>query len=99
MVIVRQRDMKATWLIVLLPVIGAFHAIGFFWMYGHLSKGGVLLIMFWLAALLLYISALYPSTLFKKNGLRGVKVTFLSLLLSLISSYVGVLLAFDTYGT
>ena len=91
--------MKATSLIVLLPVIGAFHAFGFFWMYGHISKGGVLLIMFWLAALLLYISALYPSTLFKKNGLRGVKVTFLSLLLSLISSYVGVLLAFDTYGT
>jgi glucan phosphoethanolaminetransferase (alkaline phosphatase superfamily) len=91
--------MKATWLTLLLPVIGVFHALGFFWTYGQFREAEGLLVMLWLVAVLLYILALYFSTLFKNNSLRGVKLTFLSLLLSLISGYVGVFLAFNTYGT
>jgi len=91
--------MKAAWLTLFLPGIGALHALAFFWMYGHLHEGEGTLVISWLAAMALYISALYSSTLFKRNGLRGLKVTFLSLVLSLISSYVGALLAFNTYGT
>jgi hypothetical protein len=91
--------MKATWLTLLLPVVGAFHALGFFWMYGQFREAEGLLVVSWLVALLLYILALYFSTLFRRNGLRGVKIACLSLLLSLISGYVGVFLAFNTYGT
>ena len=91
--------MKATWLTLLLPVIAVLHALGFLWMYGHFREAEGLLVVSWLMALLLYILALYFSTLFKRNALRGVKVTCFSLLLSLISGYIGVFLAFNTYGT
>ena len=91
--------MKSTWLTLLLPVIAALHTLGFLGLYGHFREAEGLLVGSWLVALLLYILALYFSTLFKRNGLRGVKVTCVSLLLSLISGYVGAMLAFNTYGT
>jgi len=90
---------KAIWLTLLLPFIGALHALCFFWLYGrHVGFEGLLLGS-WCGALLLYVSALYCSTLFKINSLKGVKVGLMSLLLSLVSSYAGLFLAFNTYGT
>jgi hypothetical protein len=91
--------MKAIWLTLLLPFIGALHILSFFWLYGRGVDAEVLLLGSWCGALLLYVSALYCSTLFKINSLRGVKVALLSLLLSLVSGYLGPFLAFNTYGT
>jgi hypothetical protein len=82
-----------------LPVIAVFHALGFFWMYGRFCDGEVLLLISWLGALLLYVSALLLFDAVQKNRLRGAKVTLLSLLLSMISGYAGAVLAFNTYGT
>jgi hypothetical protein len=91
--------MKATWLILLLPVIGALHAFGFFWTYGRFREFEGLFVLFGLVALSLYISALYCSELFKSNRLRGLNATLVGLLLSMVSAFVGALLAFNTYGT
>lgn len=91
--------MKAAWLTLLLPIIAVLHALCFFWMYGHFRGGELVLLLSWIGALLLYIFALYSSTLFKRNRLRGAKVTLLSLLLSMISGYTGAVLAFNAYGT
>jgi hypothetical protein len=95
----KQAKMKAIWLALLLPLIGASHALGFFWLYGRGVDADGLLLVSWPGALLLYICALYCSTLFKINNLRGVKVALMSLLLSLVSGYIGTFLGFNTYGT
>jgi hypothetical protein len=96
---VQPIQIKAIWLTLLLPLIAAIHALGFFWLYGRGVDSEGLLLVSWLAALLFYVSALYCSTVFKITSLRGVKVGLLSLLLSLISGYIGAFLAFNTYGT
>src|SRR6516225_9784969 len=86
---------KAIWLTLLLPFIGGLHALCFFWLYGRRVDFEGLLVGSWCGALLLYVSALHCSTLFKINSLKGVKVALLSLPLSLMSSYVGAFLAFN----
>lgn len=92
-------QVKAIWLTLLLPIIGALHVLGFYWLYGRGVDAEGLLLGSWCGALLFYVSALYCSTLFKIDNSRGAKVALLSLLLSLISGYIGAFLAFNTYGT
>ena len=91
--------MKHIWLALVLPGIATLHAAAFVWLYGHHVDAEALLVLSWLAAFLAYTAAVYSSTLFGGTGSRPAKVTALSLLLSFVSTGIGAMIAFNTYGT
>jgi hypothetical protein len=91
--------MKRVWIAFLLPIIGAVHAIAFVWLYGHGVGAEALLVLSWLAAFVLYIAALYSSTLFRNSARREIKVAALSVLMSFVSTCIGTMIAIRSYGT
>jgi hypothetical protein len=91
--------MKRVRIAMLLPVIGVVHATSFVWLYGHGVDAEALLVLSWLAAFLLYIAALYSSTLFRNGAHREIKVAAFSVLMSFVSTCIGTMIAIRSYGT